>query len=210
MAIVFQLRVVDFFYKKKLTVSVYFGSEDHEECSKIKDVRGEITGRLSKIVNIISQSKEEDSDAKVVFCPIVSRAGTDIEATLSHLRDDKPTIVFVLHHTFTTDYSAPRSSRYEKKNLIMVDILFHEDLGLLNCSKNDAALSKASTYLKHYAKLQYEVNTTRVILCAVGILVSHKVGLILLFRYLTRRFFNCLKDWFRPKSEVHIEIWNMD
>ncbi|KAG7316405.1 hypothetical protein KOW79_019946 [Hemibagrus wyckioides] len=150
--------------------------EDHEECSKIKDVRGEITGRLSKIVNIISQSKEEDSDAKVVFCPIVSRAGTDIEATLSHLRDDKPTIVFVLHHTFTTDYSAPRSSRYEKKNLIMVDILFHEDLGLLNCSKNDAALSKASTYLKHYAKLQYEVNTTRVILCAVGILVSHKLS----------------------------------
>ncbi|KAF5894922.1 verrucotoxin subunit beta-like isoform X9, partial [Clarias magur] len=67
---------------------------------------------------------------------------------------DKPTIVFVLHHTFDPDYTTPRSSRYEKNNLMMVDFLFHEDSGLLDCSKNNEAISKTERYLKNYAKPQ--------------------------------------------------------
>ncbi|KAF5900305.1 uncharacterized protein DAT39_009999, partial [Clarias magur] len=67
---------------------------------------------------------------------------------------DKPTIVIVLHHTFDPDYNAPSSSRYERNNLILVDLLFHEDKGLLDCSKNDEAFSKTERHLKKYAKPQ--------------------------------------------------------
>lgn len=34
----------------------------------------------------------------------------------------------------------------------MVDIMFHEDSGLLNCSRNDEAIAKAGRYLKKYAQ----------------------------------------------------------
>ncbi|GAA6104995.1 coiled-coil domain-containing protein 25 isoform X2 [Tachysurus ichikawai] len=130
-----------------------------EERPIIKDVRAEICGLLSEILKVINHDEEEKSDVNVFFCPIVSRAGTDIEAALARVRGDKPTIVFVLHHTFSDEFTLPNSSRYERENLLMVDVLFHENSGLLNCSKNNEAITKAGNYLKKYAKLQKKVST---------------------------------------------------
>lgn len=70
----------DFFCKHTFTTKVYV-----ENRGNIKNVCDEIIERLSKFPNSVSVSNEEECDVKVVFCPIVSRAGTDIEAVLSRL-----------------------------------------------------------------------------------------------------------------------------
>ncbi|KAK2816560.1 hypothetical protein Q7C36_022831 [Tachysurus vachellii] len=93
-----------------------------------------------------------ECDYVLVFCPIVSRAGTDIEAALKRLQDiagSKPAVLVVLHHTFDKDYVAPDSSRaVKRKNSLTVDCLFYEDQGLLQCTKNDESLGKILSIIK--------------------------------------------------------------
>lgn len=53
-----------------------------------------------------------------------------------------------LHHTFDPDKIVPDSSRAVKRqNLFVVDCLFHEDKGLLSCSKNNEAVKKLAVWL---------------------------------------------------------------
>ncbi|XP_052361297.1 uncharacterized protein LOC118374891 [Oncorhynchus keta] len=85
----------------------------------------------------------EESDVIMAFCPIVSRAGTDIEAALQQIPKGKDVILVVLHHIFNPDYTVPFSSRLVTRSdvILTVDCLFHESLGgLLDCPRNDAAV----------------------------------------------------------------------
>ncbi|KAL6463352.1 hypothetical protein MHYP_G00277430 [Metynnis hypsauchen] len=108
--------------------------------------------------NLQKVSSVEKCDFILVFCPVVSRAGTDIEAALKNLNDKsttKPAVLVVLHHTFDPDSTVPESSRSVfRENTLTVDCLFHEDRGLLQCRKNDTALEKITEYLK--LQLEYE------------------------------------------------------
>uniref|UniRef100_A0A8C1NV91 Uncharacterized protein n=1 Tax=Cyprinus carpio TaxID=7962 RepID=A0A8C1NV91_CYPCA len=85
-------------------------------------------------------------DVILVFCPIVSRAGTDIDAALNELNTcpaSKPAIFMVFHPTFDAEKIVLDSSRYIiRRNTLTVDCLFHEDKGLLKCKKNDEALTR--------------------------------------------------------------------
>ncbi|KAL7837880.1 hypothetical protein AOLI_G00262840 [Acnodon oligacanthus] len=80
-------------------------------------------------------SDVEDSDVILGFCPVVSRAGTDIEAALKKIQDlsdTKSVALVVLHHTFDPEYIVPDSSvSVNRENTLTVDCLFHEDKGLL-------------------------------------------------------------------------------
>ncbi|KAK3509062.1 hypothetical protein QTP70_020202, partial [Hemibagrus guttatus] len=100
---------------------------------------------LKKVLNL------EESDFILVFCPVVSRAGTDIEAAVKKLSihaGNKPAVLVVLHHTFDPEHIVPDSSRSVKRqNTITVDYLFHEDQGLLTCFKNKEALTKVINWL---------------------------------------------------------------
>ncbi|XP_062845240.1 uncharacterized protein LOC134303696 [Trichomycterus rosablanca] len=101
----------------------------------------------------LNEVNEEDKCIFIlVFCPIVSRAGTDIEAALLKLDSisvTKPAVLVVLHHTFDPTFPAPDSSRAVKReNVIAVDCLFHEDQGLLPCPKNDESLKQVINYIK--------------------------------------------------------------
>ncbi|KAL0967764.1 hypothetical protein UPYG_G00256570 [Umbra pygmaea] len=85
----------------------------------------------------------EECDVVIAVCPIVSRAGTDIEAALQHLPGYKPVVLVVLHHTFNPDEIVPDSSKIVNNNKIIltVDCLFHESRGgLLECPRNEAAV----------------------------------------------------------------------
>uniref|UniRef100_A0A674DAY5 Uncharacterized LOC115174763 n=1 Tax=Salmo trutta TaxID=8032 RepID=A0A674DAY5_SALTR len=85
----------------------------------------------------------EQSDVIMAFCPIVSRAGTDIEAALQQIPDGKDVILVVLHHVFNPDCTVPDSSRLVTRSdvILTVDCLFHESKGgLLNCPRNKAAV----------------------------------------------------------------------
>ncbi|XP_049339432.1 uncharacterized protein LOC103027786 [Astyanax mexicanus] len=94
----------------------------------------------------------ENCDFILVFCPVVSRAGTDIELALKKLQDlseTKPAVLVVLHHTFNTESIVPDSSRsVNRENTLSVDCLFHEDRGLLQCYRNQEALEKVTQWIK--------------------------------------------------------------
>ncbi|XP_071186448.1 uncharacterized protein [Salvelinus alpinus] len=101
--------------------------------------------RLNNTTRCFTEVKSPvESDVIMAFCPIVSRAGTDIEAALQQIQTGKDVILVVLHHTFNPDYTVPDSSRLVTRSdvILTVDCLFHESQGgLLNCPRNDAAAS---------------------------------------------------------------------
>ncbi|XP_036802408.1 uncharacterized protein LOC110491643 isoform X3 [Oncorhynchus mykiss] len=90
----------------------------------------------------------EKSDVIITFCPIVSRAGTDIEAALQEIPTGKCVVLVVLHHTFNPDCTVPDSSRLVTRgDMLTVDCLFHENQGLLDCPRNTEAVRTIWSHL---------------------------------------------------------------
>ncbi|KAF4073308.1 hypothetical protein AMELA_G00257170 [Ameiurus melas] len=116
----------------------------------------ELIPGLQKVQNV------EESDLILVFCPIVSRAGTDLEAAVMKLNTragDKPAVLVVLHHTFDPESVVPDSSRAVKReNTITVDCLFHEDQGLLQCRRNSEGFKSISKWIKTRVDKKTETN----------------------------------------------------
>nr|XP_046154432.1 uncharacterized protein LOC123995119 isoform X3 [Oncorhynchus gorbuscha] len=104
----------------------------------------ELIKRLSAKRHLTEVTSLEESDVILAFCPIVSRAGTDIEAALQQIPADKPVILVVLHHTFNPDYTVPDSNKLVTRGdvILTVDCLFHESKGLLKCPRNEDAIRK--------------------------------------------------------------------
>ncbi|XP_049340463.1 uncharacterized protein LOC111196002 [Astyanax mexicanus] len=125
---------------------VYF-----EKSSTVRGVRAEIIKGLKNRLSIKESEDEEECDVRMYFCPIVSRAGTDISAVLSRVRDDKPAIVIVLQHTFDEQAVVPSCREYEREKLVLVTFLFSEDKGLLVCQKNNEDFLKATHFLNRWA-----------------------------------------------------------
>uniref|UniRef100_W5LJY4 Uncharacterized protein n=1 Tax=Astyanax mexicanus TaxID=7994 RepID=W5LJY4_ASTMX len=94
----------------------------------------------------------EKCDFFLAFCPVVSRAGTDIQSALKKLQDlseSKRVVLVVLHHTFDQEMTVQESSRkVNRENTLTVDCLFHEDRGLLQCYRNQEALEKVTHWIK--------------------------------------------------------------
>ncbi|XP_062323687.1 uncharacterized protein LOC134024952 isoform X1 [Osmerus eperlanus] len=103
-----------------------------------------LNSRLTK-KGLTKVGSQKESDFNLVFCPVVSRLGTDMEALMLKIPSGKQAILVVLHHTFDPDYTVPDSSRHvTHSNVILtVDCLFHKtEGGLLKCSQNDKAVSE--------------------------------------------------------------------
>ncbi|MCJ8748838.1 hypothetical protein PDJAM_G00169350 [Pangasius djambal] len=104
----------------------------------------------------MKESTEEECKAILFYLPIVSRAGTDIEAALQKIVAFKGKYValVVLHHTFDPETIVLDSSRaVNRDKTITVDCLFHEDKGLHRCRKNDEAVKKVAAWLHDVRKL---------------------------------------------------------
>ncbi|KAM4529261.1 uncharacterized protein V3H82_027447 [Fundulus diaphanus] len=84
----------------------------------------------------------EECDYLLVFCPIVSRVGTDIHEALSKISDLKKAILVVMHPTFDPDQIIADSRRHVQKPniLVTVDCLFYEG-DLLSCDHNSDAMA---------------------------------------------------------------------
>uniref|UniRef100_A0AAR2KY85 Uncharacterized protein n=1 Tax=Pygocentrus nattereri TaxID=42514 RepID=A0AAR2KY85_PYGNA len=95
---------------------------------------------------LMEVSNVEECDVIMGFCPVVSRAGTDIEVALKKIQDlsdTKPVALVVLHHTFDPEFMVPDSSvSVNRENTLTVDCLFHEDKGLLRCPRNQEAVDE--------------------------------------------------------------------
>ncbi|KAK3509860.1 hypothetical protein QTP70_015970 [Hemibagrus guttatus] len=111
-----------------------------------------ISTRLREVHSI------RDSDDIIAFVPVVSRAGTDIQAAMNKIPKDKPVILVMLHHTFNPDAVVPDVRSYvDRKDVFVVDCLFHEDQGLLRCPRNDDAISAVKNNLNRedHSKVKY-------------------------------------------------------
>ncbi|CAI5684499.1 unnamed protein product [Oreochromis niloticus] len=91
-----------------------------------------------KDIGQTEETSREESDYCVVFCPVVSRVGTDIAEALDKLPFDKPAILVVMHHTYNPHHVVAKSqSQVNNSNVhLTVDCLFYED-HLLDCDLNN-------------------------------------------------------------------------
>ncbi|XP_060767925.1 uncharacterized protein LOC132875237 [Neoarius graeffei] len=104
--------------------------------------------RLKERLNLRQVYSEEECAVIIAFVVIQSRAGTDIEAALERIQAGRPVILVVLHHTFDPNYIAPDSKWcVNREGVFTVDVLFHEDEGLLRSLHNDMALKRTTDHL---------------------------------------------------------------
>ncbi|KAA0717282.1 hypothetical protein E1301_Tti022835 [Triplophysa tibetana] len=145
-----------------------------------RDTPREILKHLHKrIPGLKEVYSVNDCDVILVFCPIVSRAGTDMENALNKLNQcsaSKPAVFMVLHHTYEREKIVPDSSRFvSRENTLTVNCLFNEDNGLLECAMNDKALIKIIEHFEPQTPWQqvnnllwFIIRTLVIIVCWTG------------------------------------------
>ncbi|XP_047656175.1 uncharacterized protein LOC113660629 isoform X2 [Tachysurus fulvidraco] len=107
---------------------------------------------ILKSLGIIDEGiSMEQCDVIIAFVPILSRAGTDIQDALQMIPESHPAVLVGLHHTFDPDHVAPDSGRnIDRSNIFSVDMLFYENMGMLNSYKNTKALEGTTKYLQKF------------------------------------------------------------
>ncbi|XP_056603295.1 uncharacterized protein LOC130420176 isoform X3 [Triplophysa dalaica] len=142
--------------KKRKIIEPQICTDDVKICiitsGKTKETHIQFFNTLSdRIKSLKEVPTVDESHVVLVFCPVVSRAGTDIEAALKIFDDSTASmmkVLVVLHHTFDTEKTVPDSSRcVNRTDILTVDCLFYEDTGLLKCQKNDDAIDKVVNWL---------------------------------------------------------------
>lgn len=112
------------------------------------DVMRQIKSDLSDSLTLQETRYDEDSNVIIVFCPVVSRAGTDVERSLQEVSDVKPVILVLMHHSRNVQTSAKVKSPNHDVVLV-VNVYFHETSpGLLKCRENDEANVSIQAKLK--------------------------------------------------------------
>ncbi|XP_033846971.1 uncharacterized protein LOC117392911 [Periophthalmus magnuspinnatus] len=95
--------------------------------------------------------RDEDVQVTIVFCPVVSRAGTDVKTALSLIQDDKPIILVMMHHRHS-GFVAPTGQRLDHNVVLVVNVFFHETVpGLVTCPQNDEAINKIQATLQSFS-----------------------------------------------------------
>lgn len=144
--------------------------------------------RELEVLGQIQVFSPDQSDYLLVFCPIASRVGTDINEALDRIPDGKPAILVVMHHTFNPDHVvAPSRRQVENRSVVLtVDVLFYEDK-LLNCNRNDIARHEVQRFLGVYREVRAWTDNVCGMLkkywpgivagCAVAIVLGIGIGL---------------------------------
>ncbi|CAB1340333.1 unnamed protein product, partial [Coregonus sp. 'balchen'] len=97
------------------------------------------------------ETSAEDCQVMMVFCPVTSRVGTDIEAAMSQVPGNRDAILVVMHHTYDQNFVTSRRSASHYKNIVEeVNVLFLDSVGLLHCKTNDEAVTLIHKALQKY------------------------------------------------------------
>lgn len=119
-------------------------------CGQTLGADRQILGMLEKV----TFTDIADCQLILLFCPVVSRAGTDIEEALRKLPGDKATVLVVMHHTHNQNYvcPSPNISSSSQENLVdLVNVLFHDTAnGLLMCPENKTAVSRVQSVIQQW------------------------------------------------------------
>ncbi|XP_046696593.1 uncharacterized protein LOC124379974 [Silurus meridionalis] len=115
---------------------------------KSLDAQHEFIELLKKHIRFQQVNSANECDAIIAFVPVMSRAGTDIEAALKNIPTTHPVVLVALHHTFDENYVAPESKMCVNRNGVFAgDLLWYEDFGLLRCLANNKALESIAKHL---------------------------------------------------------------
>ncbi|XP_048063405.1 uncharacterized protein si:ch211-245h14.1 isoform X1 [Megalobrama amblycephala] len=109
--------------------------------------------QILKQLKGVTESGLWDCQLILVFCPVVSRSGTDIEEALRKIPADKPAVLVTMHHTFNPNYMCPSYNISSSQANIVehVNILFHDSQqGLLRCATNEHAITKLQSVLNRH------------------------------------------------------------
>ncbi|XP_041716480.1 uncharacterized protein LOC121548897 isoform X2 [Coregonus clupeaformis] len=97
------------------------------------------------------ETSAEDCQVMMVFCPVTSRVGTDIEAAMSQVPGNRDAILVVMHHTYDQNFVTSRRSVSYPENIVEeVNVLFLDSVGLLHCKTNDEAVTLIHKALQKY------------------------------------------------------------
>ncbi|XP_029983860.1 uncharacterized protein LOC115414721 [Sphaeramia orbicularis] len=100
------------------------------------------------------EEKEDVNNCKIiiVFCPVVSRVGTDVESAMRVVPDDKDVILVLMHHAREAKASWNLRTWSRPKHVVLdVNVFFHDTVcGLLNCEENNVAVSEIQRKLLDY------------------------------------------------------------
>ncbi|GLD69038.1 uncharacterized protein AKAME5_002035100 [Lates japonicus] len=100
---------------------------------------------LKKVKNCRGITMEETShwdqcDVIIIFCPISSRPGSDVQDAMSRVQGDSPVILVLMHHTRKPDHTPVATNWSETYPQVVLDVnvLFHDSVpGLLQCERNE-------------------------------------------------------------------------
>lgn len=100
----------------------------------------------------------QDCDIMILFCPIISRVGTDVDRAMRNIPEDKKVILVLMHHTRHADYSADEKKNWSEdfKNVVLhVHVFYHETLhGLVKCKRNEEAIKQIRDEFKKHSKIR--------------------------------------------------------
>ncbi|XP_025754701.1 uncharacterized protein LOC102078051 isoform X22 [Oreochromis niloticus] len=114
-------------------------------------------------LNLIKQEgSDQNCQAIIVFCPIASRMGTDIDAAMTQVTGSQPVILVLMHHTHEPKHLTLMKIQTNVSNVVSpFHIFYHETVnGLLQCQQNNSAISEIRDALLKHADIQTITDTT--------------------------------------------------
>ncbi|RVE56123.1 hypothetical protein OJAV_G00232980 [Oryzias javanicus] len=143
------------------------GSEKHRNSKQKPPVKykmlvcGETFGAHLQLLEQIQTSglklikgNDEESCITIVFCPVVTRAGTDAEAAMKMVPGNNPVILVLMHYSQEPKHvsSSEVLTSYRNVNL-EVNVFYHDrKKGLLKCEGNGNAVMQLRDNLMKYQK----------------------------------------------------------
>ncbi|XP_035534063.1 uncharacterized protein LOC118340284 [Morone saxatilis] len=119
-----------------------------------KVVEDQVRDRVQFVNNSV------DHQINIVFCANSSRIGSDVDAAMSDVKDDKPVILVVMSHLREPKYiSSMKTWSHHSKVVLYVNAFYHETKnGLLTCKENNAAVSDIRNKLLEYKTPTHEAS----------------------------------------------------
>ncbi|XP_048841292.1 uncharacterized protein LOC125714596 [Brienomyrus brachyistius] len=117
---------------------------------------------IQKLNLQIELCSAENSDVILVFCTVVSRIGTDMEAAMARVTEDKPVILVFMHHCHNPSHMTNITVQPSRGNIVqVVHCAYHESKGLLQCQENEQAVKAVSSALLRYVNSHAEVSQSK-------------------------------------------------
>ncbi|XP_047243915.1 uncharacterized protein LOC124881954 isoform X1 [Girardinichthys multiradiatus] len=97
--------------------------------------------RSAQQLNLVESN--DDCQIVFVFCPIVSRIGTDVEVAMKMVTGYEPVMLVLMHHAHEAKHVPTMATWYCSPNILQhFNVFYHEKMrGLITCKENDVAIS---------------------------------------------------------------------